>query len=65
MSSTGHLPEAFTVGKTSPWGENLTVLWSLLQDLHLDHYLWLLIVLILSVLHIMPWAHRTLLAFYS
>lgn len=65
MSSTGHLTEAFTVGKTSPWGENHTVLWYLLQDLHLDHYLLLLIVLILSVLHIMAQAHRTFLAFYS
>lgn len=65
MSFTGHLPEAFKVGKTSSWGENCTVLWCLLQDLHSHHYLWLLIVLILSVLQIMARAHRTVLAFYS
>lgn len=47
-SSTGHLPEA---GKTSSYGENSTILWRLIQGLQSHCYLWLSIVLILS-LHI-------------
>lgn len=64
-SPTGHLPEAFRVGKTSSEGENSIGLWCLLQELQSHRYLWLLIVLILSVLHIVAQAHQTLLAFYS
>lgn len=64
-SPTGHLPEAFRTGKASSQGENSTVLWCLLQDLQSWGYLRLWIVLILSAVHIMSQAHKSLLAFYS